>query len=147
MFDNIRSMAYAFYMQGVFTVAHQLPASALAWYLGSTILWCYVAFFVVLQLLDARSRYIEYRIIRDDLRGHPIGSTDWYRKSKKWMDAQKHAPCRRAATGAAIGDIPWSRRYYRDDLGYRWYHLLPDNFFRRAMTLSYWKAAIFKKYR
>lgn len=38
---------------------------------------------------------------------------------------------------AAMAASPEAKVYYRAR-GYKWYHLLPDNFFKRAMTLRFW---------
>ena len=124
---------YAFQMQYYFTLAVQVPLILLGWYWISGFWW-------VAQILDARSRYIEFKKIRSHMSvtKHPERCRD------RWLKRQCHAPCRRTATAAAIRDINYANDFYYD-LGYRWYHLFPDRFFVRIFSIGYWKAALFKK--
>lgn len=87
---------------------------------------------------------VEYRQVRREVIASQHKSiTEQLRVRQKWLRAQKFAPCRRFATGAAIRDIGYARRFYRN-LGYRWWHVFPDGFYKRMWSAAYWKQALFK---
>lgn len=86
--------------------------------------------------LDFKSRLKEFLYIRKRVIEKPS-------RKNKYLKAQAFAPCRRNATAVAIGDIEYANAVYRS-MGYRWYHLIPDDFFKKAQTMEYWKAALFK---
>ena len=131
---------YAVQMQLYWTVV--VTGSLFAgWYFGDSTI-CLVLMLVSLlaTLGDFYGRIIvEYRQIRREV----LASRYSPKVCAKWLRAQKFAACRRFATGAAIRDISASRQFYRS-LGYRWWHVFPDDFHRLMWSAAYWKQALFK---
>lgn len=135
MFYEIWYYIYAFRMQYIFTITVQIPLILLGyfmspgWFVVSLVWW-------IMQVLDFKSRFAEFKRIRSSVEKNA-------RFKDRWIRLQCHAPCRRDATAAAVRDITYSKKMYYD-MGYRWYHLIPDRFFIRIFSLGYWKAALFK---
>lgn len=107
---------------------------------GSKVAWFLVIASVLATVGDLYGRiWVEYRTIRKEL----SESEDKKKTRSKWLRAQKFAPCRRFATGAAIRDTNLARVFYYS-IGYRWWHVFPDQFYLKMWSASYWKNALFK---
>ena len=106
---------------------------------GSVICLLLVPVSIMMTIGDYKSRMVEYRQIRKEML-----ETDYDSKTRtKWLKAQKFAACRRLSTGAAIRNIHEARSFYHA-LGYRWWHVFPDEFYKKMFSLTYWKKALMK---
>lgn len=127
---------YAMRMQFIFTVFFQIPTFFIGFYFIGYWILLWTIPWTIAQLLDLKSRMKELFWIRSIVEKYP-------HKRDRYLKAQCFAPCRRNATAVAIRDIKYANDFYYN-MGYRWYHLIPDGFFTKARTLKYWKAALFK---
>jgi hypothetical protein len=90
--------------------------------------------------LDARSRYQNYKLIKEHLflYGFQPRILKPFRKSR----------CQRDAAIAAANELGLSLecRKYFESFGYRWYHLLPDMIFKKPgilLTKNFWMTTLF----
>jgi hypothetical protein len=104
------------------------------------LLSCWSAGIVLVALLDARSRYQEYKRAKDL----------FFEKGFKPRIARLygHSKCQRDAARVAAKDLGLLEQldsYYRGR-GYRWYHLFPDFVFAKPWILfsrRYWRRTLF----
>jgi hypothetical protein len=127
---------YAFKMQILVGIFGSLFFYSVFYVLESNFVLFIWAFGILLLILDFKSRLKEFIMIRKKVDSNPS-------KKDRFIRAQAFAPCRRNATAVAVRDISYANKIYYE-MGYRWYHLIPDGFFGKALTLKYWKAALFK---
>ena len=102
-----------------------------------------VPIFAVLPLfsqLDARSRYQNYKQLKDQLFLYGFDT----RIFKPILQSR----CQRDAALAAAGELGYGERcrgYFRK-CGYRWYHLVPDFIFQRpyfVLSRAFWRKTFF----
>ncbi len=96
----------------------------------------------VFAQLDARSRYQNYKLLRDLFY--------LYGFKYRFVRALRHSRCQRDAAYVAALESGFSTRLSRYYLkcGYRWYHLLPDFIWTKpAYLLSrhFWKTTFFAR--
>lgn len=114
------------------TETPELIFNTLAFLIGKTI--------PVFAVLDARSRYQDYKKAKDL----------FFKNGFKPRIANLfiHSRCQREAVLVAARDLgltPLLSRYYLKK-GYRWYHILPNFTFKRPgifFTIKYWKRTLF----
>ena len=102
-----------------------------------------VSFLTVLPLfsqLDARSRYQNYKQIKDQL--------FFYGFDKRIFRPILQSRCQRDAALAAAEELGYGNecRNYFTICGYRWYHLVPDFIFRTPyflLTWVFWRRTFF----
>lgn len=103
--------------------------------------WVYVVVGILLifALLDVRARYKDYKVLKEKLRFAKVSS--WKRIAARY----KHSWCQRQVAIQAFSDMgqEWFALDYYRRLGYRWYHLLPDNTFNK--NSPYFKLAFYRK--
>ena len=80
----------------------------------------------VVMVLDIIARYKEYKELRDS------------GNHKHRIAMLKHMSTSWCTRTAAKWAYPPARYYYKQR-GYRYYHLLPDRFHKRILTLRFWK--------
>jgi hypothetical protein len=103
---------------------------------------CPAITFPLIAQLDARSRYQNYKLIKDNL--HIYGF------QKRLLKPFIKSRCQRDAIKAAAGELGILRQcndYFKDS-GYRWYHLLPDVVFDKPsviLTKNFWSTTLFEK--
>lgn len=92
--------------------------------------------------LDARSRYQNYKAVKDALHRHDFQT--------RIVDLFIISRCQRDAIKIAAQDLGYERElqtyYYKQ--GYRWYYILPDFLFHTPsmlFTRFYWKKTLFVK--
>ncbi|WP_419659341.1 uncharacterized protein Dvar_82310 [Desulfosarcina variabilis str. Montpellier] len=90
--------------------------------------------------LDARSRFQEFKQIRDQLID--------FGPDRRIFRSVAGSRCRRDAALAAARQLGYEAvcRNLFTDIGYRWYHLLPDRIVqapRVLLTLAFWRATFF----
>ena len=96
----------------------------------------------VFAQLDARSRYQNYKLLRDLLYRYGF--------RYKFVKALRHSKCQRDAAFVAakvLGQSQLLKNYYRR-CGYRWYHLLPDFILKNPfylLTWNFWKTTFFAR--
>jgi hypothetical protein len=96
----------------------------------------------LISQLDARSRYQNYKLIKDNL--HIYGF------QKRLLKPFIKSRCQRDAIKAAAGELGilhLCTEYFKDS-GYRWYHLLPDVVFDNPSVLrtkNFWSTTLFEK--
>lgn len=112
-----------------------LPFILLGMITGLHGLYWLVSVTAILSILDVRSRYIDFVKIRKKITG---------KNYMRYVESMHFSPCRRNVTAAAYGDIKFIKDIYHD-MGYRWYHMLPNNLLMKIVTVKYWKAALFRK--
>jgi hypothetical protein len=100
----------------------------------------FLAILPIMSQLDARSRFQEYKRVRDQLM---IFGFDG-RLLKPLVTSR----CQRDAARAAAWELGYGRhcREFYHLLGYRWYHLTPDFVFRNPRFLlsrQFWKSTFF----
>jgi hypothetical protein len=89
--------------------------------------------------LDARSRYQNYKAVKDLLYIHGY--------QKRIIKPFLRSRCQRDAVKVAADDLQFHEKlkaYYYDE-GYRWYHLLPDYVFKKPgvfLTKRYWTTTL-----
>jgi len=92
--------------------------------------------------LDARSRYQNFKLIRDSLHTHGF--------QKRILKPFIKSRCQRDAIKAAAGELGMldlCKQYFKES-GYRWYHLLPDVVRTKPsvlLTRNFWVTTIFEK--
>ncbi|HEY2722727.1 MAG TPA: hypothetical protein VGI82_13425 [Chitinophagaceae bacterium] len=92
--------------------------------------------------LDARSRYQNYKLIKDNLYLHGF--------QKRILKPFVKSRCQRDAIRAAaeeLGMLQVCSEYFKTS-GYRWYHLLPDVIFNSPSILrtkNFWTTTLFEK--
>lgn len=95
----------------------------------------------LISLLDARSRLQDYKRAKDLFYENGFNP----RIPRIFI----HSRCQRDAVRTAARDLGLADeldRYYHD-LGYRWYHILPDFVFRRPaviFSVRYWQKTLFE---
>ena len=99
-------------------------------------------FMVLFAQLDARSRYQNYKLIKDNLFIYGFQE----RILKPFMKSR----CQRDAMMTAAAELGMQRQcneYFRK-LRYRWYHLVPDVILTRPsvlLTKSFWVSTLFER--
>jgi len=95
---------------------------------------------IFFSLLDARSRYQNYKMAKDRLFNYGFDA----RLLKPFV----YSRCQRDAIGVAVKDLglqsEWVKLKY--EMGFRWYHLLPDMVVkhpRLLFTKDYWSKTLF----
>ena len=111
-------------------------------YLLRLIFFLLLLCFPVFAQLDARSRFQNYKLIKDHLYLYGFKT----RILKPFMKSR----CQRDAAMAAAAELGLSRqcRIFFKDNGYCWYHLLPDVTFKRSqilLTKLFWMTTLFTK--
>jgi hypothetical protein len=92
--------------------------------------------------LDARSRYQNYKLIKDQL--------FIYGFQKRILKPFVKSRCQRDAVKAAASELGMSvqcREHFKN-LGYNWYHLFPDAIFKKPSVLlekNFWITTLFTK--
>lgn len=92
--------------------------------------------------LDARSRYQNYKLIKDNLYVYGF--------QKRILKPFMKSRCQRDAIKAAadeLGMLHLCEEYFKTS-GYRWYHLLPDILFNKPsvlLTKNFWLTTLFIK--
>ncbi len=110
--------------------------------------WCLselflLSFFTALPLLsqlDARSRYQNYKQLKDQL--------FLYGFDRRIFKPVLQSRCQRDAALAAAEELGYGERcrVYFKNCGYKWYHLVPDFVFRSPhflLTRAFWKRTFF----
>jgi hypothetical protein len=111
--------------------------------MGHVFKWKAVLWLGVLSILgqlDARSRYQNYKQIKDQLLQYGF--------DKRILRPALKSRCLRDAAQAAADDVGHGDRCRHHFLscGYRWFHLLPDFAFRRPqflLTAFFWRTTFF----
>jgi len=98
--------------------------------------------FPVIAQLDARSRYQNYKLIKDNL--------CIYGFQKRLLKPFIKSRCQRDAIKAAAGELGLLHlcTEYFTASGYRWYHLLPDVVFDKPSVLrtkNFWSTTLFER--
>lgn len=110
-------------------------------------LWTYLlSFFITtatIAEIDALGRFQNYKQIKDLL--HKYGF------EKRLLKPFMYSRCQRAAILVAANDIGFTKdvKTFMFNLGYRWYHILPDAFMKQPLNLfkwQFWKSILFTKY-
>jgi len=92
--------------------------------------------------MDARSRYQNYKLIKDHLY--------IYGFQKRILKPFIKSRCQRDAIKAAadeLGMLQLCREHFKNS-GYRWYHLLPDGIFENSSVLftkNFWLTTLFER--
>ena len=91
---------------------------------------------------DARGRYQNYKQIKDAIQNRGFDN----RLIKPFM----HSKCQRDAVIVAAEDLGFKKEVsdYYFGQGYRWYHILPDEFIKNPLILFYglfWKRILFTR--
>ncbi len=92
--------------------------------------------------LDARSRYQNYKLVKDHLYIYGFQA----RILKPFIKSR----CQRDAAKAAAGELGLScqcKEYFKNN-GYKWYHLFPDVIFKKPsilLTRNFWITTLFAK--
>jgi|SRR6185295_6805017 len=92
--------------------------------------------------LDARSRYQEYKLVKDHLYIHGF--------QKRILNRFIKSRCQRDAIKTAAMELGMAALYreYSKSFGYKWYHLFPDAVFERPLILltkNFWETTLFTK--
>jgi hypothetical protein len=90
--------------------------------------------------LDARSRYQNYKMAKDRL--------FYYGFDARLLKPFVYSRCQRDAIGLAACDLEFKKEWeqFTHELGFRWYHLLPDILIRNPrllFTKDYWIKTLF----
>ncbi len=107
-----------------------------------TYLFIWLLSLPVFAQLDARSRFQNYKLLRDLL----------YRYGFKYrfIRTMRHSRCQRDAARVAAKSLDFDymiKKYYRR-CGYRWYHILPDFIFKKPIYLfsgHFWLTTFFAR--
>ena len=124
---------FIFYWQGKALAPHFALKTAV---IGVT------TFLVLFGQLDARSRYQNYKLIKDNLFIHGFQE----RMLKPFMKSR----CQRDAMMTAAAELGMQQQcneYFRK-LRYRWYHLVPDIILSKPsvlLTKSFWASTLFER--
>jgi hypothetical protein len=155
--SNIRIISYlkAGYLLHVITLSEIIFFSAV-YYFADVASWFSNNDYIVLKLialspslcmplfaqLDARSRYQNYKLVKDHLYIYGFQT----RILKPFMKSR----CQRDAAKAAANELGLSyecKEYYKS-YGYKWYHLFPDVIFKKPsilLTKNFWITTLFTK--
>ena len=125
---------YLFKTQMYFFALGVAPYWLLAFFTGWSLFWYLPIITVIIAFLDVRSRFKDFKQIR-----HSINEKNYMRYVKK----MHFSPCRRAVVASAYGDIKFINKIFHR-MGYRWYHMLPDQLHKRVLSKAYWKSALFR---
>lgn len=92
--------------------------------------------------LDARSRYQDYKLVKDHL--HVYGF------QRRILKPFLKSRCQRDAAKAAASELGMSQQCedYFKGRGYKWYHIYPDMIFTRPellLTKNFWLTTLFAK--
>ena len=92
--------------------------------------------------LDARSRYQNYKLVKDHLYiyGFQTRILKPFVKSRCQRDAAK-------AAAYELGMLQQCKEYFKNN-GYKWYHLFPDVIFKKPsilLTKNFWITTLFAK--
>ena len=95
---------------------------------------------IIFSLLDARSRYQNYKMAKDRLFKYGFD----VRLLKPFV----YSRCQRDAIAAAVKDLDLRREWMelKQNMGFRWYHILPDMVVRNPwllFTRDYWSKTLF----
>ena len=95
---------------------------------------------IIFSLLDARSRYQNYKMAKDRLFKYGFD----VRLLKPFV----YSRCQRDAIAAALKDLELQEEWtaLKHQMGFRWYHLLPDMVVknpRLLFTRDYWSKTLF----
>jgi hypothetical protein len=104
------------------------------------ILMSFLAVLPLFSQLDARSRYQNYKQLKDQL--------FFYGFDKRIFKPILPSRCQRDAAMAAAGELGYGKRcrHYFRTCGYGWYHLAPDFIFRAPyllLTRAFWRRTFF----
>jgi hypothetical protein len=111
-----------------------LPYLILGWTTGLTFFFYLPIITVIVAALDVRSRYIDFLKIRKSINE---------KNYMKYVKSMHFSPCRRNVVAAAYGDIKFIKNIYYG-MGYRWYHLMPNELHKKIFSMPFWKAALFR---
>lgn len=105
------------------------------------LLSCWSVGMIVLALLDARSRFQDYKRAKDLFFKNGFKS----RIAKFYI----HSKCQRDAARAAAKDLGLLELldYYYQSQGYYWYHIFPDFLFKKPWVVfsrRYWRRTLFQ---
>jgi len=102
------------------------------WNMLRTSLLCVAVIAPIFPQLDARSRFQNYKLVKDQLNqfGYKERIVKPFTKSRCQRDAVMMACRKLGHTTACAG--------YFDRLGYRWYHLFPDVIVKNPLILFNW---------
>ena len=104
------------------------------------ILMSFLAVLPLFSQLDARSRYQNYKQLKDQLFSYGF--------DRRILKPVLQSRCQRDAAMAAAEELGYGnkcRNYFRI-CGYRWYHLVPDFIFRTPsflLTWAFWRRTFF----
>ena len=130
----------------IFTTLYCL-ADISAWLTNNYILLKLIALSPTIWLplfaqLDARSRYQNYKLVKDNLY--------IYGFQPRILRPFTKSRCQRDAVKAAAAELGMSEQYkmYFQTLGYKWYHLFPDVIFcnpKFLLTKNFWVTTLFAR--
>jgi hypothetical protein len=112
------------------------------WFMVKLVALSVVLCMLLFAQLDARSRYQNYKLVKDALYLHGFQ----IRILRPFMKSR----CQRDAVIAAAHDLGLSsvcKEYFKSH-GYRWYHILPDITFKQPsifLTRNFWTTTLFTK--
>ena len=101
---------------------------------------CWLTILAIMCQLDARSRYQNYKRIKDQFMNFGF--------DRRVLKPLANSRCQRDAVLTAADEMGYGgrcREYYRT-AGYRWYHLTPDFLFsnpRFLISWRFWKSTFF----
>lgn len=132
-------LLFSFYFT-VLGIPAWMGETGMVQWMGNMIMGLYSGMTALFALLDARSRYQDYKRAKDLFfeNGFKPRIAHLFIHSKCQRDAVRVAAC-------DLGLLKPLEQYYRDK-GYRWYHILPDFVFKRpwiVLTWRYWRKTLF----
>ena len=131
-------LSYEFFILTIRSLPSDYPVHLFSY--GSLLVWLLTI--PVFAQLDARSRYQNYKLLRDLLYRYGF--------RYKFVKALRHSRCQREAALVAANEMGYRlivEKYYRR-CGYRWYHLLPDFIFQSPLylcTRGFWLTTFFAR--
>lgn len=95
---------------------------------------------IIFSILDARSRYQNYKMAKDRLFKYGFDA----RLLKPFV----YSRCQRDAIGVAVKDLKFETEWkiLKKTLGFQWFHLFPDMVVKKPRTLfckAYWSKTLF----
>jgi len=111
-----------------------LPFFALGWATGLTFFFYLPIITLIISVLDVRSRYKDFLKIRRVINE---------KNHMRYVKSMHFSPCRRNVVAAAYGDIAFIKKLYYE-MGYRWYHMVPNELHKKIFSVAFWKAALFR---
>jgi hypothetical protein len=126
------------------TVVELATIIILATLIGKHPLWnpalIALSLFSLFTQLDARSRFQEYKRVKDQLTR--------YGPDRRIFKSVAGSRCQRDAALAAARQLGYAKhcRFYYCGAGYRWYHLLPDfvkGHPRLLISVAFWRTTFF----